>query len=192
MQAPPAAQLCDSGGLSVLWKVFTGPCWCGADVYSGEGNEDSSTQVERLDCSGLPEGPLSHWIQCAKSSPPRGLYLTLFAQLILEAGFWLVCFVAVLYGHVLNPLKQVVLVFSLWRLGHGREGVWGSARAVDAAALQIKQRIPAGHISPVALFVAGSRRWHLLQKENTLFRQTYEVPRFPALVAAIIISHLHA
>lgn len=67
--------------------------------------------MERLDCSGLPEGPLSHWIQCAKSSLPRGLYLTLFAQLILEAGFWLVCFVAVLYGRILNPLKQVAPVF---------------------------------------------------------------------------------
>lgn len=72
MQAPPATQLCDSGGLSVLWKVFTGPCWCGADIYSGGGNEDSSTQVERLDCSELPEGPLSHWIQCAKFIPPEG------------------------------------------------------------------------------------------------------------------------
>ena len=73
MQAPPATQLCDSGGLSVLWKVFTGSCWCGADIYSGGGNEDSSTQVERLDCSELPEGPLSHWIQCAKFIPERVL-----------------------------------------------------------------------------------------------------------------------
>lgn len=35
MQAPLATQLCDSGGLSVSWKVFTGSCWCGADIYSG-------------------------------------------------------------------------------------------------------------------------------------------------------------
>lgn len=117
MQAPPATQLCDSGGLSVLWKVFTGPCWCGADIYSGGGNEDSSTQVEPLDCSELPEGPVSHWIQCAKFKPPGGLYLTLFVQLILEA-----CLVHLLYGCTLwshfKSHQAGYTLYSLWQLWH--------------------------------------------------------------------------
>lgn len=57
------------------------------------GDEDSSSQVERLDCSELQ----SHWTHCANFIPARGSYLTLFVQLILEAALG-----DLLYGHALG------------------------------------------------------------------------------------------
>lgn len=56
-------------------------------------DEDSSSQLERLDCS----EPWSHWTHCANFIPPRGFYLTVFVQLILEAALG-----DVLYGRALG------------------------------------------------------------------------------------------
>lgn len=98
MQAPPAAQLCDSGGLSVSWKVFTGSCWCGADIYSGGKTAQAKWNVWIV--LSHQKGPRSHWTHCATFIPPppsRGFYLTVFVQLILEAALG-----DLLYGYALG------------------------------------------------------------------------------------------
>lgn len=61
-------------------------------IVGGE-HEDSSSQVERLDCS----EPWSQWTHCANFIPPRGFYLTVFVQLILEPALG-----DVLYGRALG------------------------------------------------------------------------------------------
>lgn len=73
-------------------------------MYSGGGNEDGSTRVERLDCPELPEGPLAHWIQCAKfyPPPPPSSLCAALPHSNCSANFWrlgrLIRFIAALCG----------------------------------------------------------------------------------------------
>lgn len=97
--------------------------------------------------------------------PPRGLYLTLFVQLISEA--WLV---DLLYGCALwshfKPLSPDWLHFVF--LERSVEG-----RSVDGADLLCTwfRLIPARHVSPVTVVVFGRNWCHFLRKKHSLICQ---------------------
>lgn len=111
-------------------------------MYSGGGNEDGSTRVERLDCPELPEGPLAHWIQCAKFYPPDPplasvrLYLTLIVQLIFGGSVGSSALLLHFAVRVLNPLT--------------------ARRAAEADLQTALQEETTTSVSPVAAALLGS------------------------------------